>query len=119
MDLSSSLRFPDGDDVFEIELEFLGKDSMLFKQTIDFKSYGTNGVKVFRNLEEFCRRKKPQEDVFDTLTVSTHPTNQPSIYGIMLLEAIKLAGCPCTHGPAARQAPAADGLMLTYCGGGL
>jgi DNA topoisomerase I len=55
--------------VYEIELEFLGKDSMLFKQTIDFRSYGDRGVRVFENLSEFCRRKKPQENVFDTLTV--------------------------------------------------
>jgi len=105
--------------VYEIELEFLGKDSMLFKQTIDFKSYGPNGIKVrtsycvarllasitlplqamltylsfriclidvlmfhpsihpsihpceqvFENLRDFVRGKKPQEDVFDSLTV--------------------------------------------------
>lgn len=56
--------------VYEIELEFLGKDSMLFKQTIDFNSYGKNGVRVFENLSDFVKNKKPQEDVFDTLTVS-------------------------------------------------
>jgi hypothetical protein len=62
-------RFAEEDEVYEIELEFLGKDSMLFKQTIDFSSYGTNGVKVYRNLEDFTKKKKPAEDVFETLSV--------------------------------------------------
>ena len=66
------LRFapegPDGAAVPEIELEFLGKDSMLFKQTIDFGSYGEHGVQVFKNLKHFCKEKKPEQDVFEELT---------------------------------------------------
>ena len=57
-----------GEGGYEIELEFLGKDSMLFKQTIDFASYGENGKQVFKNLRHFVKEKKPQQDVFETLT---------------------------------------------------
>eukprot|EP00815_Leptocylindrus_aporus_P003941 CAMPEP_0116075842 /NCGR_PEP_ID=MMETSP0322-20121206/16875_1 /TAXON_ID=163516 /ORGANISM="Leptocylindrus danicus var. apora, Strain B651" /LENGTH=820 /DNA_ID=CAMNT_0003565977 /DNA_START=153 /DNA_END=2615 /DNA_ORIENTATION=- len=57
----------------EIELEFLGKDSMLFKQTIDFCSelYNLNngmGEQVYKNLKYFCKKKKDSDDVFDSLT---------------------------------------------------
>jgi DNA topoisomerase-1 len=57
----------------EIELEFLGKDSMLFKQTIDFGStlYTENngmGEQVYENFKSFCKKKKPTDDVFSNLT---------------------------------------------------
>lgn len=63
----------EGDDSLEIELEFLGKDSMLFKQTIDFGSalYTENngmGEQVYKNFKTFCRGKKKSEDVFSDLT---------------------------------------------------
>ena len=51
----------------QIELEFLGKDSMLFKQTINFKRYGDVGVQIYDCLRSFCAGKKQDEDVFDTL----------------------------------------------------
>jgi len=60
----------EGGDNKEIELEFLGKDSMLFKQTIDFGDamYNENsgmGEKVFANLKSFCSKKKKTEEIFD------------------------------------------------------
>jgi DNA topoisomerase-1 len=63
----------DGGDNREIELEFLGKDSMLFKQTIDFGSvlYTENngmGEQVYENFKLFCKKKKPSDDVFSDLT---------------------------------------------------
>jgi DNA topoisomerase-1 len=65
------LTFPDGDTgAHEIELEFLGKDSMLFKQTIDFDQYDQVGVQVFKNLRSFCKRKNRSEDVFDLINPS-------------------------------------------------
>lgn len=62
----------EGGDNKEIELEFLGKDSMLFKQTIDFGApmYNENsgmGDKVFANLKSFCSKKKKTEEVFDSI----------------------------------------------------
>lgn len=68
------------DDNKEIELEFLGKDSMLFKQTIDFGSelYTENngmGEQVYKNLKNFCKKKEPSNEVFDSLTptvLNTH-----------------------------------------------
>eukprot|EP00968_Pinguiococcus_pyrenoidosus_P014454 scaffold1307_cov200-Pinguiococcus_pyrenoidosus.AAC.143 len=51
----------------QVDLEFLGKDSMRFKQTIDFSTYGDIGMKVLRNLKEFMRGKRKSEDVFDRL----------------------------------------------------
>ena len=54
----------------EIELEFLGKDSMLFKQTINFEKYGELGRHVFENLKSFCRKKSPTDDVFEDLNPS-------------------------------------------------
>ena len=53
--------------VHEIDLEFLGKDSMLFKQTIDFDKYGDVGTKVFHNLVAFCKNKRQSQKVFDRL----------------------------------------------------
>jgi len=66
--------------ILEIELEFLGKDSMLFKQTIDFgaEMYNENngmGEQVFKNFETFCKRKKDTDEVFNDLTptiLNTH-----------------------------------------------
>ena len=65
----------DGGDSREIELEFLGKDSMLFKQTIDFGAamYNENGgmgVEVFQNFKIFCKKKKPSDQVFESLAPS-------------------------------------------------
>jgi DNA topoisomerase-1 len=62
----------EGGDNKEIELEFLGKDSMLFKQTIDFGApmYNENsgmGGKVFANLKSFCSKKKKTEEVFNSI----------------------------------------------------
>lgn len=63
----------EGGDNKEIELEFLGKDSMLFKQTIDFGSalYTENngmGEQVYENFKKFCSKKKDTDDVFSDLT---------------------------------------------------
>mmetsp|Transcript_68202 Transcript_68202/g.101327 ORF Transcript_68202/g.101327 Transcript_68202/m.101327 type:complete len:735 (+) Transcript_68202:290-2494(+) len=63
----------EGGDNCEIELEFLGKDSMLFKQTIDFGAAMYNddngmGTTVYQNFKTFCKKKKPSQDVFDSLT---------------------------------------------------
>lgn len=52
---------------YEIELEFLGKDSMLFKQNVNFEKYGELGLKVFENLKTFCRKKGSTDDVFEDL----------------------------------------------------
>ncbi|KAL7511330.1 hypothetical protein ACHAXN_008438 [Cyclotella atomus] len=65
----------EGADNKEIELEFLGKDSMLFKQTIDFGSalYTENhgmGEQVYENFKLFCKKKKQSDDVFSDLTPS-------------------------------------------------
>lgn len=60
---------------YEIELEFLGKDSMLYKQTIDFSKYGPVGIKVYNCLKSFCQGKEPGKgvasQVFETLTPET------------------------------------------------
>lgn len=65
----------EGGDNKEIELEFLGKDSMLFKQTIDFGQdlYNENngmGTQVFANLEKFCKKKKQTDEIFDKINPS-------------------------------------------------
>lgn len=62
------LKFNPDPKTYEIELEFLGKDSMLFKQTINFAQHGDLGKAVFNCLKSFCKGKKPVEDVFETLT---------------------------------------------------
>jgi DNA topoisomerase-1 len=53
---------------YEIELEFLGKDSMLYKQTINFALHGELGRQVYDCLKTFCKDKSPDSDVFDHLT---------------------------------------------------
>jgi len=62
----------EGGDNREIELEFLGKDSMLYKQTIDFGAAMYNddngmGNQVYDNLKGFCKKKKKTEEVFDSI----------------------------------------------------
>ena len=68
----------EGGDNREIELEFLGKDSMLFKQTINFGSQlynndsdGGMGNQVYENLKAFCKKKKKTEEVFDAINPTT------------------------------------------------
>ena len=60
------LNFEGGGD-YDIELEFLGKDSMLYKQTTDFDKYGDVGRKVYDNFVTFCKKKKPDQQVLDKL----------------------------------------------------
>mmetsp|Transcript_12005 Transcript_12005/g.17039 ORF Transcript_12005/g.17039 Transcript_12005/m.17039 type:complete len:745 (-) Transcript_12005:149-2383(-) len=70
----------EGGDNREIELEFLGKDSMLYKQTIDFGAamYNENngmGNQVYANLKDFCKKKKKDDQVFESITpgmLNTH-----------------------------------------------
>lgn len=70
----------EGGDNREIKLEFLGKDSMLYKQTIDFGAamYNDNngmGEQVFENFKSFCKKKKPDQEVFDSINptlLNTH-----------------------------------------------
>eukprot|EP01039_Chlorochromonas_danica_P009197 gene9197-10157_t len=62
------LRFNPDPESYEIELEFLGKDSMLFKQTINFAQHGDLGKAVYGCLRDFCANKRPDQDVFETLT---------------------------------------------------
>jgi DNA topoisomerase I len=62
----------EGGDNHEIELEFLGKDSMLYKQTIDFSSaiYNENngmGKQVWENFKRFCKGKKSTDEIFDKI----------------------------------------------------
>lgn len=64
------LHFSDVKDSHEIELEFLGKDSMLFKQTVDFAAHGETGKRVYKCLQSFCAGKVDDDDVFETLTPS-------------------------------------------------
>lgn len=66
----------DGGDNQEIELEFLGKDSMLYKQTIDFGAelYNENGgmgTQIYENLKKFCSKKKKTEQVFNNINPTT------------------------------------------------
>lgn len=61
------LTFNPNEESYEIELEFLGKDSMLYKQNINFAQHGDLGKTVYANLAKFCKRKTPTEDVFETL----------------------------------------------------
>eukprot|EP00980_Cylindrotheca_fusiformis_P016400 scaffold4887_cov118-Cylindrotheca_fusiformis.AAC.10 len=61
-----------GGDNKELELEFLGKDSMLYKQTIDFGAAIYNddngmGTKVYDNLKGFCSKKSATDEVFDAI----------------------------------------------------
>lgn len=60
------IRFPSD---HEVELDFLGKDSMRYHQVIDFDRYGDIGRAVIKNLRRFAKGKQPYEDVFDQLTV--------------------------------------------------
>lgn len=52
---------------YDIELEFLGKDSMLYKQTTDFDQYGETGHQIYDNFVYFCEKKKQSEQILDLL----------------------------------------------------
>lgn len=60
---------------YDIELEFLGKDSMVYKATTDFSQYGDVGRQVYRNFARFVGKKRKlgagasaqQLQVFDEL----------------------------------------------------
>lgn len=56
---------------YTLTLDFLGKDSMRHHQEIDFaeERYGEVGKQVFDNLQSFCKKKKPTDDVFDSVSV--------------------------------------------------
>lgn len=58
-------------DTRQITLDFLGKDSMRYFQTIDFDNYGELGVLVYNNIFSFCQGKKPTADVFDLVLPGT------------------------------------------------
>ena len=65
----------EGGDNKEIELKFLGKDSMLYQQTIDFGAalYNDNngmGKQVYDNFKGFCKGKKKSEEIFDKINPS-------------------------------------------------
>jgi DNA topoisomerase-1 len=62
------LTFRQDVESYEMELEFLGKDSMLFKQTIHFATHGDLGKQVYHALQGFCLNKRSDQDVFETLT---------------------------------------------------
>lgn len=53
-----------------IKLDFLGKDSMRYENTVKVPA------EVFRNLREFCRNKSKEEDIFDRVSVSLSLTQQ-------------------------------------------
>ena len=61
------LNFNPNPETYEIELEFLGKDSMLYKQNINFARYGDLGKLVYQCLKSFCAGKSSDDDIFETL----------------------------------------------------
>jgi DNA topoisomerase I len=65
---SAASSSPETGPSHEIELEFLGKDSMLYKQTINFATYGDLGKLVYRNIKSFCAGKRRTDDIFDKLS---------------------------------------------------
>ena len=63
------LKFSPVEGSHEIELEFLGKDSMLFKQNINFAEdrFGDLGKLVYNRLKSFCAGKPQSGQVFDEI----------------------------------------------------
>ena len=61
------MKFNQTPDSFEIELEFLGKDSMLYKQNINFSQYEELGKQVYGCLKSFCAGKNPGDQIFETV----------------------------------------------------
>ena len=57
---------------YRITLDFLGKDSMRYFQTIDLNRYGHVGHLVYNNIRKFCEGKSPDNDIFDQLSVSVN-----------------------------------------------
>lgn len=59
------LSFNPEEGSFEMELEFLGKDSMLYKQNINFAQYEDLGKLVHKRLKTFCAGKESTQQIFD------------------------------------------------------
>ena len=55
-------------EAFMVTLSFLGKDSMPYHNVLNLGQYGAVGKKIFRNLQLFCKKKQPHQDVFNELT---------------------------------------------------
>eukprot|EP00629_Pelagomonadales_sp_RCC1024_P008341 CAMPEP_0119295262 /NCGR_PEP_ID=MMETSP1329-20130426/49461_1 /TAXON_ID=114041 /ORGANISM="Genus nov. species nov., Strain RCC1024" /LENGTH=747 /DNA_ID=CAMNT_0007296173 /DNA_START=161 /DNA_END=2401 /DNA_ORIENTATION=- len=55
----------------DVDLEFLGKDSIRFKQSLDFSPGSQlgdeHGIKAFENIKRFVKGKQPAEQVFDSI----------------------------------------------------
>lgn len=54
----------------QVTLDFLGKDSMRYFNTISLARYGEVGAAVWKNLRRFTKGKKAEEDIFDMLNPS-------------------------------------------------
>lgn len=52
----------------DVDLEFLGKDSIRFLQSIDFQNVDASGPKVHANLVAFTKGKSKNEQAFDLIT---------------------------------------------------
>ena len=57
----------------QVELNFLGKDSMRYHNVIDVSRYGDVGLRVLANLKRFCKGKEKDADIFDMVDVRFCP----------------------------------------------
>ena len=57
----------------QVELNFLGKDSMRYHNVIDVSRYGDVGLRVLANLKRFCKGKEKDADIFDMVDVRWGP----------------------------------------------
>jgi len=86
-----------------IVLDFLGKDSMRYYETIDFEKYGDVGTLVYANFKAFCKKKSGTSDVFDQLTpsipTSTSPPSCPASPPRSFVRTMPLSRCrSCCRG---------------------
>jgi len=88
----------------QVTLDFLGKDSMRYHQTIELERWGHTGKLVLRNLQRFTAKKKKDEDVFDYLTVRAGTDGQT---GGQIERPSPASNCslslsPVSHSPASQ-----------------
>ena len=78
----------------EIELEFLGKDSMKFKQNVEFSKYGESGLLAFKNIKRLCKGKRPDEQVFSLLLSPLFSLLLSPLFSLLLSPSLLLSFSP-------------------------
>ena len=106
------LAFNPDPDSYEIELEFLGKDSMLYKQNVNYALHGDLGKQVYKNLKSFCQKKKKTDEIFDTLNPQDLNKHLNSLMNGLTAKVFRTYNASVTLEKELPQASSLEGLTI-------